>query len=176
MDVINLLACLTDKGRITLKGFYDDVRQLTPAEERLYKAITKKWYFPLDPFVNKSNQDPKALMAKWRFPSLTVHKIVTTGSSQGSVIPHKVRAVISMRIVPDQDLEHMVTLFKETLHEMFTESKSANKLSVVVEHQADWWLGDPENCGFKALERAISEEWGTEPLYIREVNTPMLIC
>jgi di- and tripeptidase len=42
MDVINLLAGLTDKGRITLKGFYDNVRQLTPAEEKFYEAITKK--------------------------------------------------------------------------------------------------------------------------------------
>ena len=42
-DLVNLLACLTDKGRITLKGFYDDVRQLTSCEEKLYEAITKKW-------------------------------------------------------------------------------------------------------------------------------------
>jgi di- and tripeptidase len=45
IDLVNLLACLTDKGRITLKGFYDDVRKSTPAEEKLYEAITKKGYF-----------------------------------------------------------------------------------------------------------------------------------
>jgi Fe-S-cluster formation regulator IscX/YfhJ len=43
MDLINLLACLTDKGKIALDGFYDDVRKLTPGEEKLYEAITKKW-------------------------------------------------------------------------------------------------------------------------------------
>ena len=112
-------------------------------------------------------------MARWRLPSLTVHKIVTPGSSQGSVIPHKARAVISMRIVPDQDLEQIISAFKETLHEKFTELQSDNKLIVVVEHQADWWLGDPENRGFKTLERAVAEEWGIEPLYIREVFPPL---
>jgi di- and tripeptidase len=108
-------------------------------------------------------------MARWRLPSLTIHKIVTTGSSQGSVIPHKARALLSLRIVPDQDIEQIISAFKETLHEKFAELQSDNTLSVVVEHQADWWLGDPENRGFKTLERAVAKEWGIEPLYIREV-------
>jgi len=111
-------------------------------------------------------------MARWRFPSLTIHKIVTTGSSQGSVIPHKARGVISMRLVPDQDLSQMVSIFKQTLHEQFTTFNSDNKLDVIIEHQADWWLGDPENRGFKALERAVADEWGIPPIYIREVPFP----
>src|SRR5208282_463853 len=114
-------------------------------------------------------------MARWRLPSLTIHKIVTTGSSQGSVIPHKARALISMRIVPDQKIEQIISAFKETLHERFTELQSDNTLNVVVENQADWWLGDPENKGFKTLERAVAEEWGIEPLYIREV-IPFMAC
>jgi len=108
-------------------------------------------------------------MARWRFPSLTIHKIVTTGSSQGSVIPHKVRAVISMRLVPDQDIAQIISIFQQTLHQTFASFNSDNKLDVVIENQADWWLGDPENRGFKALERAIADEWGVSPLYIREV-------
>lgn len=109
-------------------------------------------------------------MARWRLPSLTIHKIVTSGSSHGSVIPHKARAVISMRIVPDQNLEQMVKIFKETVIKNFAEFQSDNKLNVVIEHQADWWLGDPQSRGFKTLEKAVAEEWGIEPLYIREVS------
>jgi di- and tripeptidase len=33
---------------------------------------------------------------------------------------------------------------------------------------ADWWLGDLDDPWFKALERAVQDEWGTEPLRIRE--------
>jgi di- and tripeptidase len=43
-DLINLLACLTEKGKITLKGFYDRVRGLTPSEDKFYDAISRKWY------------------------------------------------------------------------------------------------------------------------------------
>lgn len=77
---------------------------------------------------------------------------------------------MSMRIVPDQSLDKIVTLLKQTLHDRFKEFGSENQLSVTVEHKADWWLGDPGNRGFKALEKAVREEWGIEPLYIREVH------
>ena len=42
-DLVNLLSSLTDKGRIIIKGFYDDVRKLTSSEEKFYEAITKNW-------------------------------------------------------------------------------------------------------------------------------------
>jgi di- and tripeptidase len=79
-----------------------------------------------------------------------------------------------MRLVPDQDLSQMISVFKQTLHEHFATFNSDNKLDVVVDHQADWWLGDPENRGFKALERAVADEWGIPPIYIREVLAPFL--
>lgn len=50
IDLINLLACLSEKGKITLKGFYDNVRELTPSEDKFYDAITQKWYIPLPQF------------------------------------------------------------------------------------------------------------------------------
>jgi di- and tripeptidase len=168
IDLINLMACLTDKGKITLEGFYDDVRDLTSGEEKFYDAITKKWYF-LDTLAHISRQEPSVLMSRWRNPSLTIHKILTTGSSQGSVIPHKAQAIMSMRIVPDQNLDSVVSQLKKTLYDRFKEFGSDNQLNVSVEHKADWWLGDPDNRGFKALEKAVREEWGIDPLYIREV-------
>jgi len=119
--------------------------------------------------ANLSQQEPSVLMARWRLPSLTIHKVITTGSSQGSVIPHKAQAVMSMRLVPDQDLDKIVSLLKQTLYNRFKEFGSDNQLKVSVEHKADWWLGDPNNRGFKALEKAVREEWGIDPLYIREV-------
>jgi hypothetical protein len=37
-----------------------------------------------------------------------------------------------------------------------------------VDHTADWWLGDLTHPWFLELERAIYDEWGTEPMRIRE--------
>ena len=37
-----------------------------------------------------------------------------------------------------------------------------------MDHTADWWLGDLTHPWFLELERAIYDEWGTEPMRIRE--------
>lgn len=45
---------------------------------------------------------------------------------------------------------------------------SPNRLQVSIDHTADWWLGNLDDPWFKALEGAIRDEWGVEPLRIRE--------
>jgi len=45
---------------------------------------------------------------------------------------------------------------------------SANSIKVTVEHTADWWLGDLAHPWFLELERAIHDEWGSEPMRVRE--------
>lgn len=37
-----------------------------------------------------------------------------------------------------------------------------------MDHTADWWLGVLDDPWFKALESAVQQEWGIEPLRIRE--------
>lgn len=41
-------------------------------------------------------------------------------------------------------------------------------MQVSVEHTADWWLGELDDFWFKALQGSVEEEWGVEPLRIRE--------
>lgn len=43
-----------------------------------------------------------------------------------------------------------------------------NYLQVSIDHKADWWLGNLDDPWFKALEGAIKDEWGVQPLRIRE--------
>jgi hypothetical protein len=45
-----------------------------------------------------------------------------------------------------------------------------------VDHTADWWLGDLTHLWFLELERAINDEWGAEPMRVREggVRTSLL--
>lgn len=37
-----------------------------------------------------------------------------------------------------------------------------------MDHTADWWLGDLTHPWFLELERAINDEWGAEPMRVRE--------
>ena len=73
-----------------------------------------------------------------------------------------------MRIVPDQKLETIAASLKEYLKSKFDGMESSNTLEITVAHTADWWLGNLDDPWFNAMENAIREEWGVEPLRIRE--------
>lgn len=53
----------------------------------------------------------KSLMARWRYPTLTVHKI-DVSLNNPTIIPRQAEAAVSMRIVPDQDLDTICEHFK----------------------------------------------------------------
>lgn len=46
-----------------------------------------------------------------------------------------------------------------------------------MDHTADWWLGDLTHPWFLELERAIHDEWGREPMRVREggVRPPFIL-
>lgn len=84
------------------------------------------------------------------------------------MIPSKVKAKVSIRIVPDQKLEDIVRSLKDYVEQSFEELRSPNALKVSIDNATDWWLGDIQGPWFRALETAIKEEWLLEPLRIRE--------
>jgi di- and tripeptidase len=99
-----------------------------------------------------------------------------------------VKARVSVRIVPDQDLQTIAKSLCAHLKTTFKSFGSPNKLEaritlvilvhplslialpikVSIEHTADWWLGSLDDPWFRSLEAAVRDEWGVEPLRIRE--------
>ncbi|ODV81396.1 Metalloexopeptidase [Suhomyces tanzawaensis NRRL Y-17324] len=165
MDLIQILSQLVDPEteKIQLEGFYDDVLPLTAKEVQLYQDIEKT---ALDKNIN--NHDLQSLMAKWRNPSLTVHKIQVSGPNNNTVIPQVTKATISIRIVPNQNLESIKQSLVEFLEAKFKKLKSDNHLLVNIFHEAEPWLGNPTNQVYKVLYEKIKDNWGVEPLFIRE--------
>jgi acetylornithine deacetylase/succinyl-diaminopimelate desuccinylase-like protein len=91
-----------------------------------------------------------------------------TRSADSTVIPGSVRARVSIRIVPDQEVDAIAATLQAHLESTFRMMGSPNRLVVNVDHKADWWLGSLDDPWFKALEAAVRDEWGVEPLRIRE--------
>jgi len=157
-DMVRLLAALTDgQRRVLIPGFYDHVRPQTEEEKELYKLLSAV------------TQRPAAsLSSRWREPSLTLHTIEISGPKNATVIPAFVRSQVSVRIVPDQDLDTIVKALCAHLETSFESLHSPNKLKIKVEHTADWWLGNLHDPWFKSLESAVQDVWGAAPLRIRE--------
>ncbi|KAI8379206.1 WD40-repeat-containing domain protein [Radiomyces spectabilis] len=188
VDLIHVLSKLVDnEKRVLIPGFYDRVRSITDAEEKLYDPIIEwmqksektpstanhsrnstdmtadgKSSSPLDEQQLKNN-----LMSRWRYPTLTVHKI-DVSINNPTIIPRRATATVSMRVVPDQNIKEICQQFEGYVKEAFQSSSSENQISVGIQSAADYWLGNPENKYFKALEKAIEQEWHQKPLYIRE--------
>ncbi|KAA1473719.1 Zn-dependent exopeptidase [Dentipellis sp. KUC8613] len=157
-DMVQLLATLTSSDRkVVIPGFYDRVRPQDEEERLLFTLL------------ESVTQTPASLLAaRWREPSLTIHYVQGSGPRNQTVIPATVTAQVSVRIVPDQDVATIGSALRQFLQESFAKQNSPNKLKVSICHTADWWLGNLEHPWFKALEGAIQDEWGIEPLRIRE--------
>ncbi|KAI6042632.1 glutathione degradosome [Pisolithus marmoratus] len=158
LDMIRLLATLTDsQKKVAIPGFYESVRQQTEDEKQLYALLSQV-----------TGRPGSVLSSRWREPSLTVHNLAVSGPGNSTVIPGTVTAQVSLRIVPDQDLECVSQSLVSHLRGSFNSFQSPNSLSVTIERTADWWLGDLDGPWFNALESAVHEEWGVQPLRIRE--------
>lgn len=103
------------------------------------------------------------------------------------MIPSRVKSQVSVRIVPDQNLDMIAENLCEFLNVLFSGLRSPNSIEVTsldyispvglpftttskvkIDHKADWWLGRLDDEWFEFLEASVKEEWGKTPLRIRE--------
>ncbi|KAG1749335.1 hypothetical protein EDB19DRAFT_1682039 [Suillus lakei] len=157
-DMIRLLATLMGgEGKVAIPDFYNRVHPQTEAEKQLYDVLS-----------DVTQKPGSVLSSRWSEPSLTVHNVNVSGPGNSTVIPGKVTAKVSLRIVPDQDLETIAQSLVDHLRGSFDKFRSPNQLSVSIDRTADWWLGNLDGPWFKALKTAVHDEWNIEPLLIRE--------
>ena len=173
VELVNLLARLTGgAGDVRIPGFYAPVRPVTPEEAAMYVPIAAALQNnAASPLAHMATADITAhLMAKWRQPSLTIHRVDVSGPSNSSIIPRSASAGVSLRIVPDQEIEAIKAGLVAYLEDCYRAAGGGNRLTVAIEHEAEPWLGEWKNEAFVALERAIMAVWGAarRPLYIRE--------
>lgn len=124
-DLIKLMSTLVDSnGKILVEGVMDSVKPVTKEEEALYDTIE----FNVEEFkeenkVNTFHTDKMSLlMARWRFPTLSLHGIEGAFSGKGAktVIPATCIGKFSMRLVPDQDPKEIEKLVVAHVEKEFT--------------------------------------------------------
>ncbi|XP_063725762.1 cytosolic non-specific dipeptidase-like [Symsagittifera roscoffensis] len=173
-DLVNLMSSLVDnKGKILVPGIYDMVAPVSEDEKLVYPKLDfDPEHFKNEIGATKLIHDSKELlmMNRWRFPSLSLHGIEGAFADPGSktVIPRKVTAKFSIRLVPNMDEEKVEKLVKTHLESVFAKLGSPNKLEIVLEHGVQAWLADFNDPQFKAGRIACKNVFGEEPDLTRE--------
>ncbi|KAK0821214.1 hypothetical protein LTR02_001729 [Friedmanniomyces endolithicus] len=159
-DLVMLLSTLTGRdGQVMIPGFYDPIPQLSSEEEALYRDITAA-LVQQSPGLGDAASLAASLMRRWRDPTLTIHRFQTSGpDNNATIIPRLAKAVLSMRLVPNQEAGHVSEALVTWLEAQFESLGTNNSLTVTVDHMAEPWLGDWTNEIFKTLEEAVMDVW-----------------
>ena len=162
-----LVSSLVDeKGRVTIPGFYDDVRELTPAEREAFNQAP----FNMDDYKRALDIDEvegeegyTTIERTGVRPSLDVNGIWGgyTGEGTKTVIPSKASAKISMRLVPNQDFNKIGELFKAHFEAIAPKSV---KVDVRFLHGGAPYVAPTDMAAYKAAEKAIVDTFGKKPL------------
>ena len=170
-----LIATLHDaKGRVAVRGFYDNVREL-PLDERA--AIAALPFNDVD-YLNQVGAPSTfgepgftTLERLWTRPTLDVNGM--WGGYQGpghkTVIASEAHAKITCRLVPDQDPNDIVSLVARHL-ERHTPSGTRLEISLG-DHGARPYAIDSNHLALRAAASALAEVYGVEPLLVRMGGT-----
>ncbi len=166
-----IIAQLHDKnGKITIPGFYDEVRRLTKKEREAYRELPwseTKYAKGLGVRQLHGEKGYTTLERVWTRPTLDCNGIWGgyTGAGAKTVIPSRAAAKISMRLVPDQQPQKVARAF-----EKFVKKIAPETVHVSIECLN---LGEPttmpiDSPGVKAALAALKKGFGKKPLYQRE--------
>jgi acetylornithine deacetylase/succinyl-diaminopimelate desuccinylase-like protein len=157
-------------GKIPIPGFYDEVRTLTPSERRTLKKLPgdeAKWRedYGVLPGVSFANQKNTHIYEQtWRKPAVTViaQEASSIKGASNQVLP-KVAAVVSCRIVPDQDPDRVFEQLRDFLSK---DPPWGVKVTVKPLGTVKWWMTDPNGPAFDAALKALKAGFGQKPVAI----------
>ncbi|KAL3704203.1 hypothetical protein TMatcc_009894 [Talaromyces marneffei ATCC 18224] len=173
-DLVTVFSKLVDsQGSIQIPGLMDLVAPVTAEEEKLYPNISYSMDDLHESLGSKTSihaTKERTLMARWRYPSLSIHGIEGAFSAPGAktVIPAKVIGKFSIRTVPNMESEDVTRLVKDYINSEFAKLGSKNTLDVSLMHDGKWWVASPKHWNFTAASKAVQQVFGVEPDMTRE--------
>lgn len=173
-DLVRVLASLVDtKGKIQIPGIAELVAPLSVEEKKIYGEIDftmNNLYESIGGKTSMHDEKEDTLMARWRYPSLSIHGIEGAFAQPGAktVIPSKTIGKFSVRTVPNMEPKDVDQLVFKYVTEQFNKLGSKNTLSCTLMHAGKWWVASPKHWNFAAASKAVKKVWGIEPDLTRE--------
>ena len=165
-----MIASLHDAdGKVTVKGFYDKVAELSQEERDALEAAP----FDLDEY--KKDLDIAEVSGEEGYttrerasirPTLDVNGIWGgyTGEGSKTVLPSKAFAKISMRLVPAQDWYEIADLFETHFKAI---APPTVKVTVSRHHGGQPYVTPTDSAGYNAAMLAMEEAFGKKPVPTR---------
>ncbi len=158
-------------GLLPIPHFYDKVRPLTSREREAMAALPcEESKFREDlgilPGVRFAMEGNNSVYEQtWRKPAVTViaQEASSIKGASNQVLP-SAKAIVSCRIVPDQDPKDVC----EQLKAVLTADPPWGVLVTVKElgQPVKWWMTDPTGPAFESAVEAMRQGFGREPISI----------
>jgi acetylornithine deacetylase/succinyl-diaminopimelate desuccinylase-like protein len=161
-------------GRITIPGFYDDVRKLSADERRVLARLPfseKRFRKDLAAPALFGEKGFTTLERRWARPTLEINGLYSgfIGEGAKTVLPARAMAKVSMRLVPNQDPEKIARLF--TRHVKRICPKEVRLTVTKVSGHGKPWLAPTDHPAMQAASRAVQKGFGKKPVFTRTGGT-----
>lgn len=164
--------------RITIPGFYDRVEELSTEERNELRCV------PFDLSTYQADLGIEAVVGEAGYhtlerigvrPALDVNGIWGGYIEEGSktILPAKAHAKLSMRLVPQQDAEEILTQFKNYFTSLAPEGvqvkikASSGSNAVVIKS---------DSVAVQAAKKAFEEVWSKEPVLVRDGGSVPIVA
>ncbi|PKL85527.1 MAG: dipeptidase [Ignavibacteriae bacterium HGW-Ignavibacteriae-1] len=167
----DIVSSLKDKyGRITIPGFYDDVKPLTSEEREGFAKLPfnyEEYTEELGVAEGNGEFGFTTLERTWARPTLDLNGIYGgyTGEGAKTILPSKASAKISMRLVPYQNHEDITAKITNHLKSI---TPPTVKLDITPLHGGNPVMIELESDGLNAAKRAMNRAFGKDPIMMRE--------
>lgn len=172
---INVLAEMISKmmdknGHISIPGFYDDVIKVSKKERERFSELKfseKKYAKEINVRELKGEKGYSTLERMWVRPTLDCNGIIGGFTEAGAktVLPSKVTAKISMRLVPNQNPKKIAKLFIKYVKQIAPKSVRVK----VREIHGGYPIVTPmNNKATIAASKAMARAFGKKTVYMRE--------
>ena len=159
-----------DQGRIMVPGFYDKVVELTAAERREIAGLPfdeKEWLASTGAAAVFGEKGYSTLERVWARPTLDCNGIGGGFQGEGAktIIPARVVAKISCRLVPHQEPEEIARQVGDYLEKI---APPGVRVKVVYLHGGRPYLAPTDHPVFEVAKRAFAKAFGRPTVFIRE--------